>query len=216
MSLGLIGKKVGMTRIYTEKGESLPVTVIEVAANEVVQIKKKETDGYSSVQLGFKDKKDSRVNKPLLGHFKKHGVTPKYVLREFRLEEDKLPAAGTKFGAELFKKGSFVDVTGTTKGKGFQGVMKRFGFRGQPATHGSMMHRRPGSIGCRSTPGLVSKNKKLPGHHGGDRRTVLGLEVIQSRPEDGVVLIRGSVPGANGGYVIVRPTVKAKHAGKGE
>ncbi len=208
MSLGLIGKKVGMTRIYINDGEAVPVTVIEVAGNEVVQLKRKETDGYSAVQLGFKDKKESRVTKPMLGHFKKHNVTPKYVLREFRLEEDQLPEAGVKFGAEHFEKGSFVDVIGTTKGRGFQGVVKRYRFRGQPASHGSMMHRRPGSIGCRSTPGLVWKNQKMPGHMGDVRRTTQNLEVIQSRPEDGVLLIKGCIPGANNSYVIVRPAKK--------
>ncbi len=208
MSLGLIGKKVGMTRIYINDGEAVPVTVIEVAGNEVVQLKRTETDGYSAVQLGFKDKKESRVTKPMLGHFKKYNVTPKYVLRECRLPDDKLPEAGAKFGPEIFEKGSFVDVIGTTKGKGFQGVVKRYRFRGQPASHGSMMHRRPGSIGCRSTPGLVWKNQKMPGHMGDVRRTTQNLEVIQSRPEDGVLLIKGCVPGANNSYVIVRPAKK--------
>ncbi len=208
MSLGLIGKKVGMTRIYINDGEAVPVTVIEVAGNEVVQLKRKETDGYSAVQLGFQEKKESRVTKPMMGHFKKHNVTPKYRLREFRLEEDQLPEAGAKFGAEHFEKGSFVDVIGTTKGKGFQGVVKRYGFRGQPASHGSMMHRRPGSIGCRSTPGLVWKNQKMPGHMGDVRRTTQNLEVIQSRPEDGVLLIKGCVPGAKDSFVIVRPAKK--------
>lgn len=208
MNLGLIGKKVGMTRIYINDGVAIPVTVIEVAGNEVVQLKRKESDGYSAVQLGFKDKKESRVTKPMLGHFKKHNVAPKYVLREYRLEEDQLPEAGAKFGPEIFEKGSFVDVIGTTKGKGFQGVVKRYGFRGQPASHGSMMHRRPGSIGCRSTPGLVWKNQKMPGHMGDVRRTTQNLEVIQSRPDDGVLLIKGCIPGANNSYVIVRPAKK--------
>ncbi len=208
MSLGLIGKKVGMTRIYINDGEAVPVTVIEVAGNEVVQLKLKEKDGYSAVQLGFNEKKESRVTKPMLGHFKKHNVTPKYKLLEFRLPEDQLPEAGAKFGPELFEKGSFVDVIGTTKGKGFQGVVKRYRFRGQPASHGSMMHRRPGSIGCRSTPGLVWKNQKMPGHMGDVRRTTQNLEVIQSRPDDGVLLIKGCIPGANNSYVIVRPAKK--------
>lgn len=208
MSLGLIGKKVGMTRIYINDGEAVPVTVIQVAGNEVVQLKRKEKDGYSAVQLGFNEKKESRVTKPMLGHFKKHNVTPKYKLLEFRLPEELLPEAGAKFGPELFEKGSFVDVIGTTKGKGFQGVVKRYRFRGQPASHGSMMHRRPGSIGCRSTPGLVWKNQKMPGHMGDVRRTTQNLEVIQSRHEDGVLLIKGCIPGANNSYVIVRPAKK--------
>ena len=209
MSIGLIGKKLGMTQVYDSKGNSIAVTVIEVAGNQVVQIKNKERDGYSAVQLGFEDKKESRVTNPLLGHFKKHNAKPKYILREFRGEEE-APAIGAELNADTFAVGQFVDVIGTTKGKGFQGVVKRYGFRGQPASHGSMMHRRVGSIGCRLTPGLVWKNKKMPGREGFDRRTTQNLEVIQSRPEEGVLLISGCVPGHNGAYVIVRPSIKGK------
>lgn len=210
MSIALIGKKIGMTRIFLENGSALPVTVIQVAGNQVVQVKRKDKHGVSSFQLGFDDKKESRVTQPLLGHFRKNGAAPKYIVREFRADEDKLPEPGAVFGAEQFQQGMLVDVIGTTKGKGFQGVVKRFGFRGQPATHGSMMHRRPGSIGCRSTPGLVWKNKRLPGHMGGERRTVQNLEVLQSRPDDGVLLVKGCVPGAINGYVIVRPAIKGQ------
>ena len=210
MSLPLIGKKLGMTRIYLENGVALPVTVIEVAGNQVVQVKRKDKHGVSSVQLGFDEKKERRVNQPMLGHFKKNNATPKYIIREFRMDEDKLPEPGTVFGAEQFEPGMLVDVIGTSKGRGFQGVVKRYGFRGQPASHGSMMHRRIGSIGCRSTPGLVFKNKKMPGRMGGDRRTVQNLEVIQSRPADGVVVIKGCIPGANNSYVIVRPAIKGQ------
>ena len=208
MSLGLIGKKLGMTQVYLENGEALPVTVVQVAGNQAVQLKRKEKDGYSAVQLGFNDKKESRVTMPLLGHFKKHGATPKYRLREFPMEEDKLPESGTVFGPELFPPGTLVDVSGVTMGKGFQGVVRRFRFKGQPATHGSMMHRRPGSIGCRLTPGLVWKGKKMPGRMGGDRRTIQNLEIVQSRPEDGVLVIKGSVPGATNSYLIIRPAIK--------
>jgi large subunit ribosomal protein L3 len=208
MSLGLIGKKLGMTRVYLEDGSGVAVTVVSVKDNQVIEVKRKDKHGYSAVQLGFDEKKESRVTKPLLNHFKKHGATPKYIVREFHVEEDKLPEAGTKFGAELFEKGAYVDVIGTSKGKGFQGVVKRYGFRGQPASHGSMMHRRPGSIGCRLTPGLVWKNKKMPGHMGVDRRTTQNLEIIQSRPEDGVLVIKGCIPGPNDSYVIVRKAVK--------
>ncbi len=208
MSLGLIGKKLGMTRIYLEDGSGVAVTVVSVGGNQVIEVKRKEKHGYSAVQLGFDEKKESRVTKPMLNHFKKHSATPKYIVREFHVEEDKLPEAGAKFGAELFEKGAYVDVIGTSKGKGFQGVVKRYGFRGQPASHGSMMHRRPGSIGCRLTPGLVWKNKKMPGHMGVDRRTTQNLEIIQSRPEDGVLVIKGCIPGPNDSYVIVRKAVK--------
>ena len=209
MSIGLIGKKLGMTQVYDSKGNSIAVTVIEVAGNQVVQIKNQERDGYSAVQVGFDEKKESRMTKPLLGHFKKHNATPKYVIQEFRAEGE-LPAIGTVLGADTFKVGQYVDVIGTTKGKGFQGVVKRYGFRGQPASHGSMMHRRVGSIGCRLTPGLVWKNKKMPGHEGVDRRTTQNLEVIQCRPDDGVLLISGAVPGFNGAYVVIRPSIKGK------
>jgi large subunit ribosomal protein L3 len=209
MSLGLIGTKLGMTRVFDDKGVHIPVTVIHVAGNQVVQTKTKEKEGYDAVQIGYKEKIEQRETQPMLGHFKKHGVTPKYRLREFRLDEAQFPQAGALLGPEIFAVGSFVDVTGTTKGRGFQGVVKRFGFRGQPASHGSMMHRRPGSIGCRSTPGLVWKNKKMPGHMGNVRRTTQSLEVIQSRPEEGVILVKGCVPGHNGSYLTVRPALRA-------
>jgi large subunit ribosomal protein L3 len=210
MSLGLIGKKLGMTQVYTDKGEVIAVTVIDVTGNAIVQVKQTAgNDKYSAVQVGYSDQKESRLTKPLLGHFKKHNSAPKSILREFRVASDEqLPAADTKLGADLFTAGQWVDVIGTTKGKGFQGVVKRYRFAGQPATHGSMMHRRPGSIGCRLTPGLVWKNQKMPGHDGVDRRTTQNLKIVQSRPEEGVLLIAGSVPGNKGSLVIVRPAKK--------
>src|ERR1700710_2659295 len=213
MSLGLIGKKLGMTRVFLEDGTGVAVTVVAVAGNQVVEVKSKEKHGYSAVQLGFDEKKESRVTKPLLNHFKKNGATPKYIVREFHVEEGKY-TAGSIVGAEIFAKGAFVDVIGTSKGKGFQGVVKRYGFRGQPQSHGSMMHRRPGSIGCRLTPGLVWKNKKMPGHMGVDRRTTQNLEIIQSRPEEGVLVIKGCIPGPKNSYVIVRAAVKNPGARK--
>jgi large subunit ribosomal protein L3 len=211
MSIGLIGKKLGMTQVYTEDGNAIAVTVIEVAKNQVVQVKTVENDGYSAVQLGFNDKKESRVTKPLLGHFKKHNASAKYVLREFRTDEgEEIPANGTELGAEKFEAGVYVDVIGTTKGRGFTGAMKRWNFGGQPASHGHMMHRRTGSIGCRLTPGRVWKNQKMPGHYGSERATTQNLKVIQSRPEDGVILVSGAVAGFNGAYVIVRQSIKKK------
>jgi large subunit ribosomal protein L3 len=208
MKIGLIGKKLGMTQVYTDKGIALPVTVIQVAGNQVVQVKTVEKDGYSAVQLGFDDKKEKRVNKPLTGHFKKAEASTKYVLKEYRIEGEEAPAAGTVFGPEVFAVGDIVDVIGTTKGKGFQGVVKRYGFRGQPMTHGSMMHRRTGSIGCRLTPGRVWKNQKMPGHTGTTNRTTQNLQIVQSRPDDGVILVKGCVPGHNNSYVFVRPAIK--------
>ncbi|MEZ0273744.1 MAG: 50S ribosomal protein L3 [Roseimicrobium sp.] len=213
MKIGLIGKKLGMTQVYTDKGEALPVTVIQVAGNQVVQVKTVEKDGYSAVQLGFDDKKEKRVNKPLSGHFKKAGASTKYVLKEYRIDGE-APAAGTVFGPEVFAVGDIVDVIGTTKGKGFQGVVKRYGFRGQPQSHGSMMHRRTGSIGCRLTPGRVWKNQKMPGHMGVANRTTQNLQIVQSRPDDGVILVRGCVPGHNNAYVFVRPAIKGQGAAK--
>ncbi len=201
MSLGLIGKKVGMTKVYDENGVAIAVTVVDVSGNNIVQVKQAAgPDGYAAVQVGYDDQRESRMSKPRLGHFKKHGSGPKRIVREFRMTgDDQLPAGDTPLGADLFPVGAFVDVIGTTKGKGFQGAIM---------THGSMMHRRTGSIGCRLTPGLVWKNQKMPGHDGVSRRTTQNLKVIQSRPEDGVLLISGSIPGSKGGYIIVRPAKK--------
>ena len=213
MSLGLIGKKLGMTKVYTDKGEAIAVTVVDVSGNAVVQVKRTDgKDKYTAVQVGYGDQnKESRVTKPLLGHFKKHGVDkPKRIVKEFRLANDEsLPAADAPLDASIFTNGQVVDVIGTTKGKGFQGVVKRWNFAGQPQTHGHMMHRRPGSIGCRLTPGLVWKNQKMPGHDGTTRCTVQNLVVVQSRPEQGVLLISGALPGNKGSIVVVRPGKKA-------
>ncbi len=210
MSLGLIGKKVGMTQIYNKDGSSTAVTVVSVASNQVLQVKQSSgKDGYNGVQLGFDNQKDSRICKPAAGHFKRWNGASKKQIVEFRMNEgEALPEPGTELGAGQFEAGAWVDVIGTTKGKGFQGVVKRHNFAGQPMSHGHMMHRRPGSIGCRLTPGLVWKNQKMPGHDGQVRRTVQNLKVVQSRPEDGVLLISGAVPGSIGSYVIVRPAKK--------
>ncbi len=209
MSIGLLGKKVGVTHIYLEDGSSKCVTVVEVGGNVVLQKKTREIDGYSAVQVGFDDQKESRVNRPELGHFVKHGASAaKRFVREFRLDsDDELPEGG-ELGAGVFQDGQYVDVIGITKGKGFQGVMKRYGFGGLRATHGSMMHRRTGAIGAGSTPGRVWKNQKMPGRHGGWRRTVQNLRIEQVREQDNVVLISGSVPGAKGGYLVIRPAKK--------
>jgi large subunit ribosomal protein L3 len=210
MSLGLIGKKVGMTTIYTPKGRAIGVTVIDVSGNQVLQVKKaSEKDGYDAVQLGFDDQKDFRINKPEAGHFKRWGGTSKKKVQEFRLAAgEEVPASGTVLSAEHFVVDQWIDVIGTTKGKGFQGVMKRHNFAGQPATHGHMMHRRPGSIGCRLTPGLVWKNQKMPGHDGVNRRTTQNLQIVAVRPADGVILVSGAVPGAKGSYLTIRPAKK--------
>ncbi len=208
MSLGLLGKKIGMTRVFDqEAGSMIPVTVIDVSGNTILQSKTPDSDGYTAVQVGYGDQKEQRVNKPALGIAKKAGCAPKRFIREFRVENGvELPAVHP--GLETFTAGQWVDVIGDTKGRGFQGVYKRYNFGGLKQTHGSMMHRRTGAIGCRSTPGRVWKNQKMPGHMGTTRTTVQNLKVVAVRPEDGVILISGAIPGSNGHYVTVRPAKK--------
>lgn len=210
MKIGLLGKKIGMTRFYDDKGKATPVTVIEAGGNTALQIKTEASDGYSSVQVGFDAQKEQRVTKPLLGHFKKANSEPKKFIREFRLQEDASLDATVDLNVSQFAVGDVVDVVGRSKGKGFQGVMKKHNMSGQPMSHGHMMHRRNGAIGNRSTPGRVWKNMGMPGHLGDERVTVQNLKVVQVRPEEGVILISGAVPGANGGYVIVRPAIKGQ------
>jgi large subunit ribosomal protein L3 len=207
MAIGLLGKKIGMTRVYDEKGTAVAVTVVHAAGNAVLKTNTKESDGYSSVLLGYGEQKESRVSAPELGLYKKAGTTPKRFLKEFRLAED-TEVTNEQVDLAQFAVGDWVDVIGTSKGKGFQGVMKRHNFSGQNMTHGSMMHRRPGAIGNRSTPGLVFKNMKMPGHLGDEKVTTQNLKVIQVRPEDGVILISGAIPGANGSFVVIRPAIK--------
>lgn len=208
MSLGLLGKKIGMTRIFDEEARSMiPVTVLDVSGNTILQAKTPEKDGYSAVQVGFDDQKEQRVSKPDLARFKKAGSTPKRLVKEFRFETGaELPETHT--GLETFEAGQWVDVIGSTKGKGFQGAMKRYGFGGLKQSHGSMMHRRTGAIGAGSTPGRVWKNQKMPGRMGTTRTTVQNLKVVAVRPEDGVILISGAIPGTKGSYVTVRHAIK--------
>jgi len=208
MSIGVIGKKVGMTRVFDEDGRAIAVTVIDVSDNVFIQKKTQEKDGYTAVQVGYDDQKEGRFNQPALGHVKAHGAGAKKKVLEFRLEDDEQLPEIDHPGVDLFEEGQWVDVVGTTKGKGFQGVMKRYHFAGQPASHGHMMHRRPGGIGAGTDPGRVWKNKEMPGRHGNYRRTVQNLKVVAKRPDDNVLLISGAVPGAKGGYVVVRPAVK--------
>ena len=211
MALGLLGKKVGMTRVFdAEAGTSIPVTVVDVAGNEFLQVKTSETDGYSAVQVGYDDQKEFRLNLPKRGHFNKFGSSPKKLVKEFRFEGDSdIPNTEEPHpGAALFEDGQWVDVIGTTKGKGFQGVVKRYNFSGQPDSHGHMMHRRPGGVGAGTWPGRIWKNKKMPGRHGSYNRTVQNLKVVQVRPEDNVILVSGAIPGHKGAYVVIRPAVK--------
>ena len=197
-----------MTRVYDEKGRSTPVTVVAVGGNTLLQVKTLEKDGYSAIQLGFDTQKESRVSKAELGHFKKAGSEAKKRVAEFRLLDSEKVEGELNVTASHFQAGQIVDVIGTSKGKGFQGVVRKHGFHGQPMSHGSMMHRRPGAIGNRSTPGRVWKNAGMPGHMGDDRITVQNLSIVQVREAEQVLLIRGAVPGCNGGYVIVRPAKK--------
>ena len=210
MKIGLLGRKLGMTRVYDDKGRATAVTVIEAGGNTPLQVKTTEKDGYAAVQVGYHSQKEQRVTQQLLGHFKKHGSEPKKLIREFRLPD------GTSFEGEIdlrvtqFAVGDPIDVIGQSKGKGFQGIMKKHNTKGQGASHGSMMHRRPGAIGMRSTPGRIWKNQSMPGHMGDERVTVQNLRVVQVREEDNCILVSGAVPGATGCYVVVRPAKKAK------
>ena len=206
----IIGKKVGMTQIFDEKGKVIPVTVIEAGPCVVSQVKTVETDGYNAIQLGFGDVKESKMNKPEKGHFAKANIAPKKHLREFRVDEiEEGVTVGTEVKADTFEVGDKIDVQGTTKGKGFQGVIKRHGQSRGPMGHGSMYHRRPGSMGPTSTPGRVFKGKKLPGHMGRVTVTIQNLDVVKVDMDKNVILIKGSVPGAKGAILKLRTSVKA-------
>ena len=205
----IIGKKVGMTQIFDETGKVIPVTVIEAGPCVVAQVKTVETDGYNAIQLGFGDVKESKINKPERGHFAKANVANKKHLREFRVEDFEDVTVGTEIKADSFESGDKIDVQGTTKGKGFQGVIKRHGQSRGPMGHGSMYHRRPGSMGPTSTPGRVFKGKKLPGHMGRVTVTIQNLDVVKVDMDKNVILVKGSVPGAKGAILKIRKSVKA-------
>jgi large subunit ribosomal protein L3 len=198
-----------MTRVYDAKGRVTPVTVIEAGGNVVVQTKTVEKEGYAAVQVGYDDQKPQRLSKPAVGHFQKAGVASKKLLREFR-SGDGTDFAEVDLSVSQFAVGDTVDVIGKSKGKGFQGVMRKHNAAGQPAAHGSMMHRRTGAIGMRSTPGRIWKNQSMPGHMGDERKTVQNLRIVQVRQEENVILVAGAVPGPTGSYVVVRPAKKAK------
>jgi len=202
---GIIGKKIGMTQVYAEDGSAIPVTVIQAGPCVVVQRKSKEKDGYSAVQLGLvEDRKVKRVTKAMKGHFDKASLPPCRVLRELRVDGGDEAKVGDKVSVEQFAPGDSIHVMGTSKGKGFQGVVKRHHFRGGAATHGSMFHRAPGSIGASSFPSRVFPGMRMGGHMGTDRVTVRNLEIVEVDVEDNVILVKGAVPGPNGGYVILR------------
>jgi len=216
MKIGLLGRKIGMTRVYDANGKATPVTVIDAGGNTIIQIKSQKQEGYDAVQIGFDSQKESRVSKPLLGHFKKANADPKKFVREFRLPDGTQVDADLNLSVNQFVAGEFVDVIGRSKGKGFQGVVKKHGFAGQPAAHGSKTHRRNGAVGNRSTPGRIWKNMGMPGHMGDDRVTVQNLRIAQVRPEENIILICGAVPGSNGSYVVVRPAKKKQEADRGK
>jgi large subunit ribosomal protein L3 len=210
---GLIGRKVGMTQIFADDGSHVPVTVIQAGPCTVVGIRTKDSHGYHALQLGFEPTK--KVTKPMAGHFKKANVAPARLVREIRLEKAEMLEGyqvGQTVSADLFKAGELVDVVGVSKGRGFQGGVKRHGWLGGEATHGSMFHRAPGSIGASSDPSRVWPGHRLPGRMGGDRRTVLNLRVARVLPEQNLVLVRGAVPGPNGALVVIRKSVKLTKA----
>ena len=204
----LIGKKIGMTRVYDDAGVQVPVTVVQVGPCVVVQRKSAKPDGYEAVQLGFQEQKESRLTKPLQGHFKKAGAKPQKVLREVRVDAAEEAKAGDVLTAKAFEGVKFVDVLGHTKGRGFQGVVKRFRFAGGRASHGGGWNRKPGSIGNREWPARIFKNKRLPGHMGSADITTQNLRVVQVLADDHALLLEGAVPGPVGGIVLVRKAIK--------
>ncbi|HMK14651.1 MAG TPA: 50S ribosomal protein L3 [Burkholderiales bacterium] len=212
MSLGLVGRKIGMTRFFTDDGDALPVTVLDVSNNRVTQIKTPENDGYAAVQVTYGKRRASRVNKAAAGHFAKAAVEAGCVLREFRVAQEEIAnlKVGAAIGVDIFKVGQKVDVTGTSRGKGFAGVIKRHHFKSNRASHGnSVSHNKPGSTGQRQDPGRVFPGKRMPGQLGNVKRTALSLEVLRIDAQRQLLLVKGALPGATGGDVIVRPSVKA-------
>ena len=208
MPLGLLGKKLGQTRVYDAQGVLIPVTVVQAGPNRVIQCKTIESDGYKAVQLGFDDQKEHRIRKPLLGHLKKFNAAPVKRIKEFR-DFSREVKPGDVIGATLFNKGDYIDAIGVTKGRGFEGVVKRHRFAGGDSTHGAKgWHRRSGAIGQRLFPGTVMRGMRMPGHMGQVRRTTQNLEVIQVREQDNVLLIKGAIPGSKGDYVIIRESKK--------
>ena len=216
MSLTLIGTKIGMSRVYDSENRVVPVTVIQTGPCPVVQVKSTDKDGYSAVQVGYGPQKEHRLSRAEAGHLAKNGIAPVTHLREFRTEGlDRQFTVGEELKCTEFSEGEKVDIIGTTKGRGFQGVVKRWNFHGQAETHGSMMHRRPGSIGQCQWPGEVAKGKKMPGHMGSRQRTTQNLQIVRIVEDKNLLLVKGSVHGANGSTVLVRQAVKRRKPKKG-
>ncbi len=204
MSRGILGKKLGMTGIYSQEGKYIPVTVVEVSPCVITQIKTEEKDGYAALQLGYGNKKENRTNKPEKGHFKKAGDRLFSDLREFSIDKAEEHELGQEISMAMFNVGENVDVTGVSKGRGFSGTIKRHGFARGPETHGCRNHRAPGSVGCSAWPAKIFRGKKMPGHYGVDRKTIKNLQIIDIRPEDNVMLIKGSVPGPRTGLLEIK------------
>lgn len=210
MQMGIIGRKLGMTQIFSDEGTAVPVTIVEAEPSVVTQKKTKATDGYDAAQLGYGRIKQKNTTKPLQGHFKKADKGNFRFSREFRTAVEDI-AVGQEIGVDIFQAGEYVDVVGTSKGKGFAGGVKRHGFRGGRATHGSMFHRAPGSIGASADPSRVFKGKKLPGHMGSERKTIQNLLVWEVRSGQNLILIKGSIPGCKTGFVLIKKAVKKAH-----
>jgi large subunit ribosomal protein L3 len=208
--LGILGTKIGMTQIFKEDGSVVPVTVIKAGPCKVVQVKTQDTDGYNAVQIGYDDIPERKANKPLNGHFRKYGVTATRHLKEFRLDETATYKSSDQITVEIFEGVTKVDIRGISKGKGFQGVVKRWGFHGGRMTHGSMFHRRPGSIGACAYPSETLPGKKMPGHTGAKPKCIQNLEIVRIIPEKNVILVRGSVPGHINGLVAITPAAKVR------
>ncbi len=208
MALGLLGKKIGMTRVFDNNGDVVVTTLLEVGPCKIVQIKNKQSDGYNAIQLGLIDKKEKSTTKPLMGHFKRANVTPKRFLRENRVEDVDKYQVGQELKVDIFKPGDYVDISGISKGRGFAGVVKRWGFRGGKQSHGSRFHRAPGSIGAAASPSRVFKGKKLPGHMGNEKTTIQNLKVVEVHPDKNQMLVKGSVPGPSNGMLFIRKSVK--------
>lgn len=208
MSIGILGKKVGMTRLFGESGEVIPVTVIKAGPCPVVQVKSEETDGYRAVQIGFDEKRENAINEPARGHFKKAGVPPLRFLREFKINDTENYKPGDQVTVDIFSVGQRVDISGISKGKGFSGVMKRWGFKGGKATHGAETHRAPGSIGASSDPSRVFKGLPMAGRMGGKRVSVQNLEVVKVDAAKNLLAVKGSVPGPRNGMVMVKRAAK--------
>lgn len=204
MSTGLIGKKMGMTGVFSPEGKYIPVTVVKAGPCVVTQIKSKTTDGYNALQLAFEEKKEARVNRPLKGHFRKSGERCYSVTKEFHVDNPDDFQAGQEITLEMFQVGQKVDVSGTTKGRGFSGVIKRHGFHGSRMTHGSKSHRIPGSVGCSAYPARIIKGKKMPGQHGHKNKTIKNLKIVDIRPEENIIMIKGAVPGPSSGFVFIK------------